>query len=97
MQLVELKIYETSMDKSGFPKGCSVVIQLDQKPKDEDVVLVKEPSRMALYKYAKGYCYPNSSSPFYRKIDVCLVDVIGVVKGGIDAQNDPTTFRVVSD
>lgn len=97
MNLVKIKIHESSMDKSGFPKGCNVVVQLDQKPKDDDVVLVKEPSRMALYEYRKGYCYPNSNSPMYRKIDVCLVDVIGVIKGGIDAQNDTTTLRVVSD
>lgn len=95
--LVDIVIHESSMDKSGFPKGCNVVIQLDQKPKDEDVILVKETNRNALYKYRKGYCIPNSTNPMYQKIDVCLIDVIGVVKGGIDGQHDKEALRMVSD
>ena len=53
--LVEIVVHEESMNKSGFPKGCSVVIQLDQKPIDDDVILVKEVQRNALYQYRKGY------------------------------------------
>ena len=85
------------MDKSGFPKGCNVVIQLDQKPKDEDVILVKETNRNALYRYRKGYCIPKSTNPMYQKIDVCLIDIIGVVKGGIDGQHDKEALRMAGN
>lgn len=95
--LVEIVVHEESMNKSGFPKGCRVVIQLDQKPIDDDVILVKEVQRNALYQYRKGYCIPNSTNPIYRKIDVCLIDVIGVVKGGIDGQHDKEALRMAGN
>ena len=40
---------------------------------------------------------PNSTNPIYRKIDVCLIDVIGVVKGGIDGQHDKEALRMAGN
>ena len=67
-----------TMNQRGVFPGDVVIVDPDRKPKQGDMVFVKNEETFTLYEYNLPYLLAKSSEQ-YPNLDVALVDILGTV------------------
>tara|TARA_A100001201_G_scaffold118868_1_gene102417 strand:+ start:68 stop:316 length:249 start_codon:yes stop_codon:yes gene_type:complete len=78
MNVFEIPVVWETMNLYGIKVGNSIVVDVEEKPREGDVVMIKDMNSFNIFEYQPPYLIARST---YQtpNVDLGLVDIIGVV------------------